>query len=249
MIVDQTEFQQAVLDPDAARPEGLLDGVGQPAGRRFDVYRNNVAVSLGEALETAFPVVRKLVGDQNFKTLASVFLRQHPPSSPLMMFYGAEMPTFLEAFEPAKSIGYLPDIARLEVALRESYHAEDSTPVDPNALQAMAPDDLMAATLTLAPSLRVVPSPWPIYAIWAFNSIEGTPKPQMAPEDVLVLRPDMDPEPKVLPSGGATFVNALLQNESLGSALEIASAENNNFDLPATLTLLIGAGAITRIGD
>lgn len=249
MIVGQTEFRHAVLDPDANRPEGLLDGNGQPAGRRFDVYRNNVSVSLSEALETAFPVVRKLVGEQNFKLLARIFLRQHPPTSPLMMFYGAEMPSFLESFEPAKSIGYLPDIASLEVALRESYHAEDSTPVDPETLQAMAPNDLMAATVNLAPSLRLVTSPWPIHAIWTFNTADGAPKPQMVPQDVIVLRPDMDPEPKILPPGGAVFVGALLRGTTFGDALEAATEAEDNFDLSATFALLIGAGAITKIGD
>lgn len=249
MSADQTEFREAILDPSASRPDGLIDGKGQPAGRRFDVYRNNVTVSLGEALETAFPVVRKLVGDQNFKTLASIFLRQHPPSSPLMMFYGAEMPAFLETFEPAKSIGYLPDIARLELALRESYHAEDSTPIDPDVLGKTNPEDLMASTVTLAPTVRLISSPWPVHAIWAFNTVDGAPKPEMVPQDVLVVRPDMDPEPQLLPTGGAIFVNALLNKRSFGDALEAASTQFNNFDLSAVLAILIGAGAITRPGD
>ena len=249
MIVDQTEFRAAVLDPDVSRPTGLRDGQDQPAGRRFDVYRNNVAVSLTEALETAFPVLRKLVGDTNFKVLAAAFLRQHPPSSPLMMFYGAEMPVFLQTFEPTKSTGYLPDVARLEVALRESYHAKDATPIDPTALQHLAPDQLMGAHLSLSPSLRLIRSQWPLYALWAFNMIEGAPKPQMQAQDVLVMRPGMDPEPHLLPVGAAPFVSALQAEQTLGTALEAATAETPDFDLSATLTLLISTGALTTIGD
>lgn len=248
MTVGQTSFCEALLTPDASRPEGLSDGAGRPAGRRFDVYRNNVAVSLTEALETAFPVIRKLVGEANFKLLAGTFLRAHPPSSPLMMYYGGEMPCFLTSFEPTRPMGYLPDVARLELALRESYHAADAAPIDPAVLQSLAPDALMAARLTLAPSLRLIRSPWPIHAIWRFNMDNG-PKPIAVAEDVVVLRVDMDPEPVLLAPGGGSFVQALLEDAPLGSAYERAAADNPEIDLSQTLALLIGAHAITDIGE
>lgn len=248
MSVDQTSFREAILDPQAARPEGLSDGQGLVAGRRFDIYRNNVAVSLTEALETAFPTIAKLVGAQNFNVLAGIFLRQHPPSSPLMMFYGQEMPTFLETFEPAKSLPYLPDIAQMEVAMRESYHAADSTPVDPRAFE-MDPGALMASHLSLAPSLRIVRSRFPIHSIWRFNQEEDAPKPQAGTEDVVILRADMDPVPHLLQPGGGAFVAALLEGQTLGKAHAAATTDTPDFDLAQTLSLLIGAGAITSIGE
>ena len=51
---DQSAFAAALMDPTQPAPEGLRDPFGGPAGKRFDVYRNNVAVSLTEALETGF---------------------------------------------------------------------------------------------------------------------------------------------------------------------------------------------------
>lgn len=249
MNVDQITFREALLAPDAARPQGLSDGQGREAGRRFDVYRNNVAVSLTEALETAFPAIRKLVGVENFKLLAAAFLRQHPPTSPLMMFYGAEMPGFLTDFEPTKAIGYLPDIARLELALRESYHAADAAPIDPADLQALSPEDLTAATLGLAPAMRLVRSRWPIHAIWTFNMEDGAPKPQMVAEDVLITRPEFDPSPILLPPGGGAFVAALQSGETLGAAMEAATTDAENFDLSELLSILISTNTLTKIGD
>ena len=212
MTVAQDHFTSALFDPEQPVPSGLSDPEGRSAGKRFDVYRNNVAVSLTEALETAFPVVRKLVGEQNFKTLAGVFLRKHPPTSPLMMFYGGELPACLQGFEPTSKIGYLPDVARLELALRESYHAADADPIDPAALQALPPDQWMSARLALTPSARLIRSPWPIHAIWRFNTEPDAPKPAMAAEDVIVLRQDLDPAPHLLTPGGGACVAALLVN-------------------------------------
>ncbi len=248
MTVDQAAFREALLDPEAARPDGLSDGRGRPAGRRFDVYRNNVAVSLTEALEVGFPVIRRLVGPDNFKLLASAYLRRHPPRSPLMMRFGVDMPSFLAEFGPVRQTGYLPDVARLELAIRDSYHSADADPIDPAALEALPPEALVGSRVKLAPSLRAVRSPWPILSIWRFNVEEGAKRPEMSPEDVLVTRPDLDPLPKLLTPGGAEFVNALLTGATFGDAMDSASEASRDFDLPAVLTLLVETEAIVQIG-
>lgn len=241
--MNQSAFREALLDPGRPAPPGLTDPQGRPAGRRFDVYRNNVTVSLTEALRLAFPVVRKLVGEEFFTAMAQEFLRAHPPTSPLLMFYGDAMPAFLETFPPVAHLGYLPDIARLELAVRHAYHAADATPVAPETLQALSPDALVAARLTLAPATRLVRSRWPIHAIWSANT-RGTPAPTVAEaEDILVIRPEYDPEPTRLPPGAAPFIAALMAGETVGAALDRAG----DFDLTATLGLVIGARAITAV--
>lgn len=245
MTIDQASFAAAVLTPGAEIPKGLSDPDGRPAGRRFDVYRNNVAAGLIAALETAFPVVRKLVGDANFRTLAGAFVRRHPPRSPLMMFYGADLPDFLGTFPPTRSLGYLPDVARLEQSLREAYHAKDAAPIAASRLGALPPDRLMEAKLSLAPALRVVRSRWPILSIWRYNTGAGSPKPVAEAQDVAVVRPAYDPEPLLLPVGGADFIAALRQGDTLGDAVE--AAERPGFDLAALLALLLSAGAITDL--
>ena len=249
MSVSQTSFTDAIFDSTAPRPAGLSDGQGQAAGRRFDVYRNNVMASLIEALQAAFPVIEQLVGEANFKVLAGDFVRAHPPSSPLMVFYGAELPIFLKSYDPVSSIRYLPDVARLETAMRESYHAGDAVPADPAVFGRLSPEALMAARLTLVPSARLVRSAWPIHAIWRLNREDGAPKPEMAPQDVLIVRPDLDPQPLLLPPGGGAFVARLLARDTLSGALEAAVQEVGDFDLTQTLTLLISNAAILDIGD
>ncbi len=249
MSVSQTQFRGAIFDANAPVPEGLEDEAGRPAGKRFNVYRNNVAVSLTEALEIAFPVVLKLVGDEFFHALAGVFLRQHPPSTPMLMYYGDKLPGFLRNFKPAAHLGYLPDVALLEQMIRQSYHAADATPIDPAALQSLSTDALMAAKLHIAPSAFLVRSTWPIHAIWRANSKQGAPEPQMRGEDVLISRVEFDPEVRVLPAGGADFVQALQTGESFGSALGKAKTIIPDFDLTTTLGALIAGTAIVGIEE
>lgn len=235
-----SEFHAALLDPECPAPTDLTDPGGRPAGRRFDVYRNNVAVSLTEALRQAFPVIRKLVGDDFFTAMAREHARRFPPRSPLLMFYGEDMPDFLNAFPPVAHLGYLPDVARLELALRQSYHAADAEPLPAVALQGLSTEAFLSARLRLAPSLRLLRSTWPVLTIWRANTAGTAPPLHRVAEDVLILRPGFDPEPQLLPPGGASFVAALLQGEPVTAALDAAP----DLDLAATLGLLLAGGAI-----
>ncbi len=246
MNVSQTTFHDALLDANKSVPDGLLDAQANAAGRRFSVYRNNVAVSLTEAMHQAFPVIAKLLGSQNMDGLAGIFLRQHPPTSPLMMFYGDEFPAFLEGMGQLSHLGYLPDIARLELALRRAYHAADGQPIDPEALN-VPPEDLMRAKLSLAPATTVLRSEWPVHAIWLFNTEDGAPKPEAGAQDILITRPEYDPDPQPLPQGGAAWIARIRNGQSIGEAFEATVAETPEFDLGTTLALLLQGGAITSV--
>jgi len=235
----QSAFHTALLAPDAPVPPGLTDPKGRPAGRRFDVYRNNVVVSLSEALAEAFPTVRSLVGEEFFTATAGVFVRAHPPRDPRLATWGAEFPAFLAGFPPAANLLYLPDVARLDQALRESYHAADAAPAPPEALARITEN----SRLTLAPALRLVASPYPIHAIRAHARGAG-PKPKPGAEAVLITRPEYDPKLTLLEPGAEPFLAALLTGAPFGTAIEAAP---EGFDSTATLTALISGQAITEV--
>lgn len=241
--MSQSLFTAALLNPEAPMPPGIIDPKGRPAPKRFDVYRNNVASSLIDALKAGFPTLVKLVGDEFFSAMALMFLRAHPPRSRILMLYGDELPEFLQDFQPVAHLGYLPDMARLDQAMRESYHAGDSTPLPEAEFHALLGQDIAALRLTLAPSLRLVRSRWPILQIWAANH-EGGPAPKPVAEDVLILRAEFDPRPHLLPSGGAEFLTGLIAGKTLGESLDLATGP---VDLAAILGLLIAGRAIVGV--
>lgn len=237
-------FITSLLDPQADVPQGLQNPGGAPATKRFDVYRNNVAVGLTDALTAAFPVVHKLVGDAFFRAMAGVYLRKHPPKSPLMMFYGDAMPGFLRRFAPAKTLPYLPDVAALELAMRHAYHAADATAIDAAALAALDPDRLMGTRLMLAPATQVVSSDYPVHAIYRANTVADAPKPVMRAESVLITRPGFDPALHPINAAAAACITALSQGQPLGQAMTQAG---DDLDLGAVLGVLLAQGAITEI--
>jgi hypothetical protein len=239
-----TDILPALLDPDRPVPQGLQDGQGRPAGGRFNVYRNTITASLIAALEQGFPAVAALLGPVNFTAIARGFVRDHPPRSPLLMQYGAGFPAWLEAAEPLSHLGYLGDVARLELARRRAYHAADSPPLPAATLAAIPPEDLGETRLTLAPAVALLRSDWPVHAIWRFALDPDSPEPQARPEDVLITRPVFDPLTTPLPPGGAAAIGALLQGDSLGAAQDAGLAHDPGFTLTEVLSLLLAGGAI-----
>ena len=169
------------------------------------------------------PVVQRLVGEDFFRVMAADFALHNLPPSPVLINYGADFPDFVANFEPAASLAYLPDVARLESAHWQAYHAADDEPLTVSAFQAVAPDKLAETRISLISACHIVSSPHPIVSIWQTNAqdAEVTAVDLSVAEDALVARPGLSVEVRKLPSGSARFLLLLSQGTRLGEAAEI----------------------------
>ncbi len=245
MIPSSASFIGAVLDPFRDVPKGLRIA-GDDIKKRFAIYRNNVTASLVEALAAAFPVVKKLVGEEFFEAMATVFARQHPPSSPLLMYYGHQMPAFLHDFEPVKHLPFLADVATLEIELRTSYHAEDGKEFDPRPLISLPADELMMSKIEFNAPVKILSSQYPIYSIWMANMHNG-PKPRMDAESLIITRPEFDPRIRELNAGEYEFLQALGEEMTIGRAADMSFVREGEFDVQGLFQFLIAEKAIKKI--
>jgi len=243
----QTRFADALIHPDAPLPEGIVDPEGRPAPKRFAVYRNNVIVSLTEALAASFPAVQALVGEAFFKGMAQAYIRKTPPTSPLLNQYGRDFDEFIAAFEPANGLPFLADIARIDRAWLNAYHAMDALPLDPASLAGMDEEKLMQGRFTPAPATSVLKSDFPIADIWtaakASNAAADIAQDQA--QGVLVARPDIEVGVHKLTAAEPDFFQALIGEATLGDATEQALEADAVFNLGKALGLAISSGAFT----
>jgi hypothetical protein len=244
----QQRFVEALRADRDCVPQGVTSHSDPHPIKRFHIYRNNVHSSLIGVLRARFPVVERLVGEEFFRAAARIFVEAHPPRSPALFEYGGEFIPFLETFEPARELPYLPDVARLEWLRNRAYHAADAEPVPPADLAAVAPDDLPRLRLGLHPSAQLFASDYPAVSIWEANAQGGEVAPLaegLAQEDALILRPRLEVLVLRLGPGGHAFADALARQEPLAGAAGAAVEADSRFSLPETLGALIGAGAFS----
>lgn len=192
------------------------------------IYRNNVRAAYLRALEDSFPVVARLVGDGFFRYLAHEYFNAHPPKSRLVARYGDHVPQFLGSFEPAASLPYLADVARLEIAWLRAYHAAEATPLRPDELFDRIGEDPNRARLTLHPSMSLLTSRHPVYAIWLHNRERREGKLQLSSigERVLIARPEAEVVVTPLSAEVWRALDRLDAGDTLGEAIEAALNEN-----------------------
>ncbi len=247
----QAQFIRSLRDPEYAIPAELGSFTGTASNKRFNVYRNNVAVSLTDNLAASYPVVKQLVGDEFFTGMARVFVDHNAPTSAVMLHYGDGFPEFVAAFEPAKGLPFLADVARVERGWNQTYNAADEEPISIDVLQTIAADELESAVLRLHPSLRIVRSDWPVFSIWHLH--KSTDDPTAAMQDLspeaqsgLIVRPRLDVDVRIIPDLASAFYLALHDGQSLGAAAE-PLAEAQSDEMGAMLQMLFACGAVCRV--
>lgn len=245
------EFVAALFDADLPPPAGLTAWNASDPAARFAVYRNNVIVSLIDALADTYPVTQELVGEDFFRAMARLYIVEEPPRSRVLAFYGASFPIFIERFSPAASVPYLADVARLEIQRAYAYHSSDVDALSADMItQALVDIDRLPEMLVeLHPSLELVRSQYAIVSLWAAHQglADISDINPYVPETALVIRPQLDVEVISLNAGSSDFVSHLLRGGTLGAAVERVSLIYNNFDLTDILGLLIRSQAITSI--
>lgn len=247
----QSGFARALRDPAVPAPRELGAGAGCGSSRRFDVYRNNMVVSLVDTLRSTFPAVYRLVGEDYFTAVAREYIVQQPPDSPVLLYYGATFGDFLEAFPSAAGVPYLGDVARLEWARIRALHAADAEPASIDALADVDEAKLDSITFMLHPSLSVIRSRWPVVSLWTacLNPDHSDDVDMNALEDGVVIRPALKVGIYALPPGGAAFLTALQRGETLGAAARRAMEANEEFDLAAQLRFIFETGIVTAVNS
>lgn len=163
----QGSFAAALRDPAAQcavlPPENL------------SIYRNNSFFAHHHALELAYPVVRRRVGDDYFRQLSSIYRERHPSRSGDLHWMGSEFAAFLAIHLQGTEYAWLSDLARLEWSRQQASVSAAHASIGADLLGRFVPEQLEHLVFALQPSLQLHASDFPIFTIWSANQVENAP--------------------------------------------------------------------------
>jgi hypothetical protein len=229
--MQETHFRDAIAN--------AWGGVSHP---HLGVYRNNMTAALINALRVRYPVVAKLLGEDEFAAITLDFISVHQPLSPILIAYGDNYPDFIHA---KAGRPYLADVARLESLWWQAYHAADAEPLATHGFAGLEPENLESARFIFHPSAAILTSRWVIGTIWerARQNREMDAIAAEEPQSVLIWRPQADVRVETIDDGTAAFLAALMQGKGIANAL----GNPPYLDLQARLQMLISSQLITGI--
>jgi hypothetical protein len=229
------------VDPEAIETvitrSKALDSVG-----RLEVYAHAYHARLLECLREEFPATTMAIGAEAFDELAFGYLQACPPTSYTLNHLATRFPQYLADTRPEREAGstapdwadLLVDLAMLEVQFAEVFDGpgiEKSPLLTAESLQSIAPEDWPAARLIPAPCLRVVEHCFPLDPYYtALRRAESPAVPDPAPSWMAITRRDYVVRRHVLSQPQAILLQALLQGQTIGEAIEAAAGHVQNLD-------------------
>lgn len=242
----QAEFTQSLFQGLSESLKHTIQNRSEVAlNERFSIYQNNVFYSLTTALGDLYPTIKKLVGEEFFNGTANVYIRHSPPSQAAMVYFGAQFPQFLSEFEHTKEMLYLADVARLELARHQAYHAVDTPVLDKPFFSTLNPEQFERSGVNFHPSLTLIESTFPVFTIWQSNQDDKTDSrldnqdviSLDEPEWLIVVRPYYEVFVFNVDYGTYLFYQSLLEKKSIIEAANFAQQKENSVDISSAITL------------
>jgi hypothetical protein len=130
------------------------------AEARVDIYANMYFYRILDVLKEDFPATLAVLGAARFHNLVTGYLIEYPPAHFSISHAGNHLADFLRDHPLRDEFPFLADLARLERALIDVFHAADAAPLDAEQMRAIAPEDWPSLKLALHPANQILELEW-----------------------------------------------------------------------------------------
>jgi hypothetical protein len=230
VVVHPGTTEQALRSRDAAthlkpaRLESvLLPSKTLSAAQRIAIYQEMYPLRMRDALAADYPGLEHFLGNR-FWDFVAAYTAAHPSRGYTLNRLGDHVPAFLGRQGTFRHRAFLKDLARLELAITESFDSPEAPTLRAEDIEGMAPARLGQSRLVTAPSLRLVDLEWNAgdYLDTLRDENHDHPKPRRSGTFVAVVRRDYSVYRFPLSEAAFYVLSDLQQGRSIAAVVERA---------------------------
>lgn len=221
----------------------LLPSSLMTARERLDVYASSYFLRLRDVMKADFPGLAHALGDDGFDAMMREYVTRHPSDSFTLNRYGAGVEPFLAHECTVKAVArrrpFLVELARLERAVEEVFHAPRRESADAKRLESIPVERWNRAIFVPIPAFRLLAFAWPVNRYLQAVFDEKHPRiPAREANWVVVYRKNWKSWRARLDREQFELLTALSKGVTLGAALEKLLAKRSGRRRDALLASL-----------
>jgi len=139
------------------------------AKEHLAIYQSSIFGSKQTVLKEIYAVCHKLVGNDFFIAMINQYIPQTISTSYDLASYGEDFYHFIANYQPAQSLPYLSDVARLEWAWHKLFTGSATKAFDFQLLAECYAKSAEQIVFLLSSNSTLIASPYPIHRIWEVN--------------------------------------------------------------------------------
>lgn len=216
-----------------------FEGVGEliasnqrlSASERVAIYANAYFYRLLDVLKEDFSCTYMVLGEVDFHNLITGYLIEYPPSEPSILYAGRHLSHYLAEFRtrhraPCVKMPFLVDLARLEHACIEVFHAADAEALDQLALRRIPPESWPFLKIRLHPAAQIFDIEWRVDALMSAIK-QGQPwdSPEHASATILVWKKDWQVHYRALEAGESAGLRTTADSADFASICAALAGE------------------------
>ena len=176
----QRNFKQYLFDDDSDIKSYIVSTDEVKSDMRLSLYAYAYTARLIEALETDFPALKVIMGEDAFVDLCYQYIKSHPSTFFSLRWFSQYMGQFLRTNDGAE---YLVELVTLEWAFINSFDAADKQVIGEPDIASIPPDAWTVLKIEFHPSVQVVTHHWNTLPMWRAAQEETTiPRPEKLDE-------------------------------------------------------------------
>lgn len=217
----QNDFQAYLLDSNkgAAFTKKIVNDKKVGVKRRLGIYADAYRLRIVEALSSAYPILKALLGDDLFEKAALGYVEQYPSTYRNMRWVGDQMAAHLQLTLPQYPIA--AEMAQFEWALSLAFDAEDVPVLSLQDLAVIPPENWGDLRFKFHPAVQLLSPKYNVLLVWqALNVEEAPPKVTQINEPYVVWRKELSSHYRSLEHAEYTAIQQMMAGASFADLCE-----------------------------